>query len=91
MTCQVGNPAFKCAVHTEFATMCFVSYDVDNTVAITLASNADYCAIRLGFESQRRHECGKCIVPLRHGDTVNSHQAASPLVRLMEGEERWQA
>ncbi|GFW59475.1 hypothetical protein TNCV_2633471 [Trichonephila clavipes] len=29
----------------------------------------------------------KCIMPLWHGDTLNSHRAASPLVRLMEGEE----
>ncbi|GFX56318.1 hypothetical protein TNCV_2242501 [Trichonephila clavipes] len=28
----------------------------------------------------------KCIVPLRHGATINSRRAASPLVRLVEGE-----
>ncbi|GFX19112.1 uncharacterized protein TNCV_3012561 [Trichonephila clavipes] len=33
----------------------------------------------------------KCIVPLRHGDTVNSSRVASPLVRLVEGEEMWEA
>ncbi|GFY23426.1 hypothetical protein TNCV_3941191 [Trichonephila clavipes] len=33
----------------------------------------------------------KCIVPLRHGGALNSRQAASPLVRWMEGEERWEA
>ncbi|GFU61369.1 uncharacterized protein TNCV_530691 [Trichonephila clavipes] len=33
----------------------------------------------------------KCIVPLLHWGTLNSHQAASPLVRLVEGEERWEA
>ncbi|GFU24122.1 hypothetical protein TNCV_2007151 [Trichonephila clavipes] len=32
----------------------------------------------------------KCIVPLRHGGTTNSHRAASPLVRLVDGEERWE-
>ncbi|GFY27287.1 hypothetical protein TNCV_2069071 [Trichonephila clavipes] len=26
-----------------------------------------------------------------HGDTLNSHRAASPLVRLAGGEERWEA
>ncbi|GFU97072.1 hypothetical protein TNCV_3347181 [Trichonephila clavipes] len=31
------------------------------------------------------------IVPLQHGGTLNSHRAASPLVRLVEGEERWEA
>ncbi|GFT48481.1 hypothetical protein TNCV_3383401 [Trichonephila clavipes] len=33
----------------------------------------------------------KCIVPLRHGDTLNSRRAASPLVWLVEREERWEA
>ncbi|GFY10780.1 hypothetical protein TNCV_1123031 [Trichonephila clavipes] len=30
----------------------------------------------------------KCIVPLRHGGTLNSRRAVSPLVWLGEGEER---
>ncbi|GFW73652.1 hypothetical protein TNCV_1541071 [Trichonephila clavipes] len=29
----------------------------------------------------------KCIVPSRNGDTLNSSRVASPLVRLVEGEE----
>ncbi|GFU79514.1 uncharacterized protein TNCV_2915741 [Trichonephila clavipes] len=33
----------------------------------------------------------KCIVPARHGGTLNSRRAASPFVRLAEGEERWEA
>ncbi|GFV57353.1 uncharacterized protein TNCV_3285811 [Trichonephila clavipes] len=33
----------------------------------------------------------KCIAPLRHGSTLNSRRAASPLVWLLEGEERWEA
>ncbi|GFY34972.1 uncharacterized protein TNCV_155491 [Trichonephila clavipes] len=33
-------------------------------------------------------EACKCIVPTRHGGTLNSRRAASPLVRLVEGEER---
>ncbi|GFU44426.1 uncharacterized protein TNCV_1505591 [Trichonephila clavipes] len=32
----------------------------------------------------------KCIVPLRHGDTLNSRQATSPLMRLVAGDERWE-
>ncbi|GFX16267.1 uncharacterized protein TNCV_4705211 [Trichonephila clavipes] len=32
----------------------------------------------------------KCIVPSRHGDTLNSCRAANSLVRLVEGEERWE-
>ncbi|GFW08201.1 hypothetical protein TNCV_956321 [Trichonephila clavipes] len=33
----------------------------------------------------------KCIVPLQHRCTLNSCRAASPLVRLVEGKERWKA
>ncbi|GFU20245.1 uncharacterized protein TNCV_4933271 [Trichonephila clavipes] len=33
----------------------------------------------------------KCIMPLRHGITINSYRAANPLVRLLEGKERWEA
>ncbi|GFV93779.1 hypothetical protein TNCV_366781 [Trichonephila clavipes] len=33
----------------------------------------------------------KYIVPLRNEDTLNSSPAASPLVSLVEGEERWEA
>ncbi|GFT89882.1 uncharacterized protein TNCV_1666061 [Trichonephila clavipes] len=33
----------------------------------------------------------KYTLPLPHGDTLNSRRAASPLVRLVEGEERWEA
>ncbi|GFU70251.1 uncharacterized protein TNCV_903931 [Trichonephila clavipes] len=32
----------------------------------------------------------KCIVPSRHGCTLNSRRATCPLVRLVEGEERWE-
>ncbi|GFX27533.1 uncharacterized protein TNCV_4995881 [Trichonephila clavipes] len=30
------------------------------------------------------------IVPSRHGGTLNGRRAASPLVRLVEGEEKWE-
>ncbi|GFV51817.1 uncharacterized protein TNCV_1321731 [Trichonephila clavipes] len=33
----------------------------------------------------------KCIVILRHGGTLNSGRAASSLLWLVEGEERWEA
>ncbi|GFV43130.1 uncharacterized protein TNCV_1410271 [Trichonephila clavipes] len=36
-------------------------------------------------------DVSKCKVPSRHGVTLNSRRAASPLVRLVEGEERWEA
>ncbi|GFV93526.1 uncharacterized protein TNCV_1988391 [Trichonephila clavipes] len=33
----------------------------------------------------------KCLVPSRHGSTLNSRRAAIPLMRLVEGKERWEA
>ncbi|GFU18194.1 hypothetical protein TNCV_2033441 [Trichonephila clavipes] len=52
-------------------------------------NDADCCAVRFGFKCRRRHgDVCKCIVPLRHGGTLNSRRAASPLVRLVEEEER---
>ncbi|GFT47072.1 uncharacterized protein TNCV_3747301 [Trichonephila clavipes] len=33
----------------------------------------------------------KCIVPAQHGGTLNIRRPASSLVRLVEGEERWEA
>ncbi|GFV25039.1 uncharacterized protein TNCV_885051 [Trichonephila clavipes] len=33
----------------------------------------------------------ECIVPSRQGGTLNSREAASPLVKLVEGEEKWEA
>ncbi|GFW29442.1 uncharacterized protein TNCV_743841 [Trichonephila clavipes] len=32
----------------------------------------------------------KCIVHSRHGGTLNSRRAASPHVRLVDGQERWE-
>ncbi|GFY07683.1 uncharacterized protein TNCV_4095531 [Trichonephila clavipes] len=31
------------------------------------------------------------VVPSQHGGTLNSHRAPSPLVRLVEREEKWEA
>ncbi|GFW44008.1 uncharacterized protein TNCV_997731 [Trichonephila clavipes] len=33
----------------------------------------------------------KCIVPSRHRGTLNIHRTASPLMRLVTGDERWEA
>ncbi|GFV25412.1 uncharacterized protein TNCV_1146821 [Trichonephila clavipes] len=44
-----------------------------------------------GLDSNPREDMDvcKCIVPSRHGGTLNSRRAANPLVRLVAGEERW--
>ncbi|GFW07477.1 uncharacterized protein TNCV_3916101 [Trichonephila clavipes] len=57
----------------------------------TVVSDADYGTVGPGFKSRKRHRCLKCIVPSRHGNTLNSHRAACPLVRLLEGGKKWEA
>ncbi|GFX66405.1 hypothetical protein TNCV_343791 [Trichonephila clavipes] len=48
-------------------------------------------AVLLGLGSNPGENMDVCksIVPLRHGGTLNSRQATSPLVRLVE--EKWEA
>ncbi|GFY24338.1 uncharacterized protein TNCV_1013871 [Trichonephila clavipes] len=54
---------------------------------------ATLTAVPLGLGSNPGEDMDvcKCIVPLRHGATLNSRRAASPLVCLLEGVERWEA
>ncbi|GFT06366.1 uncharacterized protein TNCV_1145561 [Trichonephila clavipes] len=49
-------------------------------------------AVPLGLGSNPGEDMDfcKCIVPSRHGCTLNSRRDTSPLVRLVEGEERWE-
>ncbi|GFW88437.1 hypothetical protein TNCV_3552071 [Trichonephila clavipes] len=65
-----------------------VSSELD--IRIRVVSDADCSAVEPGFEPRRRHGC-LCIGPSRHEGTLNSRRASNPLVRLMEGEERWEA
>ncbi|GFX10488.1 hypothetical protein TNCV_2583101 [Trichonephila clavipes] len=48
---------------------------------------------QLGLDSNPGEvmDVSKCIVPLRRGGTLNSYRAASPLVRLVDGKEKWEA
>ncbi|GFW53756.1 uncharacterized protein TNCV_3938501 [Trichonephila clavipes] len=50
-------------------------------------------AVRLGLSLNPGEDMDvcKCIVPSRCGGTLNSRQATRPLVRLVEGEKRWEA
>ncbi|GFX63220.1 transposable element Tcb2 transposase [Trichonephila clavipes] len=45
----------------------------------------------LGSNAGEGMDVCKCIVPLLHRGTLNNCQAASPLVRLVEGKKRWEA
>ncbi|GFW35721.1 uncharacterized protein TNCV_4435701 [Trichonephila clavipes] len=44
------------------------------------------------FKSRRRQgmDVCKCVMHVRHVDTLNSRQAAYTLVRLVKGEEKWE-
>ncbi|GFY07543.1 uncharacterized protein TNCV_3650501 [Trichonephila clavipes] len=74
--------------------------EMDNETLIkTVAfSNALHCLKTylmqqdgLGLNPGEDMDVCKCIVPARHGGTLNSRRTASPLVRLVEGEEKWEA
>ncbi|GFX70196.1 uncharacterized protein TNCV_4616341 [Trichonephila clavipes] len=54
---------------------------------------ATLAAVSLGLGSNPGEDMDvcNCIVPSWHGGTLNSRRAASPLVRLVEGEDRWEA
>ncbi|GFW97408.1 uncharacterized protein TNCV_4990851 [Trichonephila clavipes] len=43
----------------------------------------------LGSNPGEDMDVSKCIVPFRHEGTLNSRRAASPLMWLVEGVERW--
>ncbi|GFX64744.1 uncharacterized protein TNCV_4682191 [Trichonephila clavipes] len=53
--------------------------------------DADCGAVETGFESQRRHGCLQMYSGFATWGALNRRRAASPLVRLVDGEERWQA
>ncbi|GFX91644.1 uncharacterized protein TNCV_3682301 [Trichonephila clavipes] len=44
----------------------------------------------LGLNSGEVMDACKCIVPSWHGSTLNSRRAASPLMRVVEGKEKWE-
>ncbi|GFW96183.1 transposable element Tcb1 transposase [Trichonephila clavipes] len=49
--------------------------------------------VELGLSSNPGEDMDvcKCTVSSRHGGTLNSRRAASPLVRLVAGNKRWEA
>ncbi|GFU03328.1 uncharacterized protein TNCV_3338451 [Trichonephila clavipes] len=54
---------------------------------------ATLIAVPLGLGSNPGEDMDicKCTVPSQHGCSLNSRRAANPLVRLVEGKERWKA
>ncbi|GFU85169.1 hypothetical protein TNCV_1554321 [Trichonephila clavipes] len=74
----MGVPAYC------FEELCFIQLP-------TAVSDADCGTVGLGSNPGEGMNVCKYIVPLRHGGTLSSHRAVSPLVWLMDGEERWEA
>ncbi|GFW51990.1 uncharacterized protein TNCV_1189201 [Trichonephila clavipes] len=52
---------------------------------------AEPVPLDLGSNPGEDMDVCECKVPSRHGGTLNTRRAASPLVRLVEGKERWEA
>ncbi|GFW51027.1 hypothetical protein TNCV_3593091 [Trichonephila clavipes] len=52
--------------------------------------DANCCAVGLGLNPGEDMDVCKWIVPSWHGSTLNGRRVASPLVRVVEGEERWE-
>ncbi|GFU52510.1 uncharacterized protein TNCV_2115071 [Trichonephila clavipes] len=52
---------------------------------------AGFSLTGLGLNPGEDMDVCKCLMPSQHGGTLNSRRAASPLVRLMEEDERWEA
>ncbi|GFU41308.1 uncharacterized protein TNCV_3011321 [Trichonephila clavipes] len=73
---------------------CWETRRVSNNLRFKLSQEclATLTTIPLGLGSNPGEDMNicKCIVPSRHGGTLNSRRAASPLVRLVKREERWE-
>ncbi|GFS51569.1 uncharacterized protein TNCV_549831 [Trichonephila clavipes] len=54
-----------------------------------MVNDAGCSALGLGLNPEEGTDVCKCIVPLRHGGTINSLRATCLLVRLVEREDRW--
>ncbi|GFV16702.1 hypothetical protein TNCV_4418891 [Trichonephila clavipes] len=73
------------AVTTDIEPFIITCKQREETTLAKLESDADCCAVGPGFESRIRHDVCKCVVPLRHGGTLNSHRATCPPMRLVKG------
>ncbi|GFX91338.1 uncharacterized protein TNCV_4144131 [Trichonephila clavipes] len=67
--------------------------DQMSVTSFSFSELATLTAVPLGLGSNPGEDMDvcKCIVPSRHEGTLNSRRAASPLMRLVEWEERWKA
>ncbi|GFY22097.1 uncharacterized protein TNCV_3297411 [Trichonephila clavipes] len=66
---------------------CFRSFQICTCEALKFHQH-----IENGYQCQALYPgMAKIAVPLQHRGTLNSHRAASPLVKLVEEKERWEA
>ncbi|GFU51384.1 hypothetical protein TNCV_4752501 [Trichonephila clavipes] len=66
----------------------YVIYSRESRPFGVMVSDADYCVAGPGFESRRRHGCLKMYSAFAAWRYSKQRRAASPLVRLVAGEER---
>ncbi|GFW96687.1 transposon Tf2-9 polyprotein [Trichonephila clavipes] len=55
-----------------------------------VVSDADCCAVGMDSNPGEDMDVCKCLMPSRHGGTINSRRPVSPLVMLVEDAERWE-
>ncbi|GFX89196.1 uncharacterized protein TNCV_20921 [Trichonephila clavipes] len=67
------------------------SYLRDAIVSVSSKTIRSRLTDGLGLNPGEDMDVCKCIVPSRHGGTLNSRRAARLLVWLVEDEERWEA
>ncbi|GFX41700.1 hypothetical protein TNCV_3110961 [Trichonephila clavipes] len=79
---NIGFAAINKIIHVELQ-------NISRPTGIVV-SDADCGAVGTGLNPGEETDVCKRIVPLRQGGTINSRRAASPLVWLMEEEERWE-
>ncbi|GFY35586.1 uncharacterized protein TNCV_196861 [Trichonephila clavipes] len=66
------------------------SYREVDALEICHGSNT-LAGVGMGSNPGEGMDVCKCRMPSQQGSTLNSRRAASPLVRLVEGKERWEA
>ncbi|GFX57476.1 hypothetical protein TNCV_3051271 [Trichonephila clavipes] len=75
------------------------TYVLHNTPHTGIYARANRCAAYHSRLCTLMSDCSSvfldlsriALIPLRHEGTLNSRRAASPLARLVNGEERWEA
>ncbi|GFT75059.1 uncharacterized protein TNCV_2244431 [Trichonephila clavipes] len=65
--------------------------ETQKALGVATGGSTKQLATILDCRKQKFRKRRQNAMPSRHESTLNNHRAASPLVRLVEGEERWEA